>query len=122
MRIVDFYSGFEGEDEIVLSFVNGNEVVTVRMWESYFGNLIKAIRIQDYMHLPNTLFSIYNTTEGGWYDQDEWEVNDVTLFRSQLVSVDVTQLESTESEIVNLLISLLDNFQEHELRIFISLR
>lgn len=122
MKIVDFYTGFEEEDEIVLSFVNGNEIVAFRMWEAYFGNLIKAIQVQDYRHLPNILFSIYNTTEGGWDDQDECEFTDVALFRSQSVSVDVTQLESAESDIVNLLVSLLNNPQKNELRIFISLQ
>ncbi|MFC4816026.1 hypothetical protein [Flavobacterium sp. GCM10023249] len=56
MEVIDFHSGFEGENEIVLSFVNGNEIVAFRMWETYFGYLIKAIQVQDYMHLLNTFF------------------------------------------------------------------
>ena len=97
MQVFDYYSGFEGEPEILISQKNkdGKAIALLRIWVAYFDKIISLIP-------PNGNgcwegISLHYHSVTGFYDTS-WECQDIILFRQQLESIDEELLKKGDAE------------------------
>jgi hypothetical protein len=88
--VADFYAGFEGEPEV--TFVRtGNREYSLRSWDGYFSQVLDAIEpgVDSKWHG----LVLHYHLETGWYDEEEFEVEDVELFATQLATLNTFSFE-----------------------------
>ena len=98
-KVIDFYSGFEGEPgvQIFQEDRQGNIPVLIKIWDGYFRDIIEEI-------VPNTagywegVALVYHLHEGWYaYEIDRWECEDLALLLSQLSAINVSEFGMEES-------------------------
>jgi len=88
----NFYTGFEGEPEVTLVRVGAEEHM-LKAWDGYFSQVLDAIEPgSDGKWQGLTLYYHLGT---GWYDTEEFEVENPLLFASQLLALDTSSLDPT---------------------------
>lgn len=86
----DFYAGFEGEPEVNL-VRQGAARLTLKVWDGYFSQVLDAIEPGDDGQWHGLV--LYYHLGTGWYDSEDFEVEDVPLFASQLSALDKSGFE-----------------------------
>lgn len=101
----DFYNGFEGEPEIIISRkdINGDIKMIIRLWIGFFDsimNLIKPDKNGKWEGVP-----LYYHEETAWYDGSPWKCDHVELLIIQLESVDTSELDIKRKKILEILMN-----------------
>lgn len=89
--ITNFYTGFEGEPEIIFYFEDSEaQKVLLKAWIGYFDSIMAAIQ-------PNENgwrgLSYYYHTDTGWFEETPWRIPDLGDALIDLQSVNKTELE-----------------------------
>lgn len=90
MLTADFYAGFEGEPEV--TFVRTGKIeYSLQAWDGYFSQVLEKIKpgVDGDWHG----LTLYYHLGTGWYDNEEFDVEDVQLFATQLAMLDTSVLE-----------------------------
>ena len=119
-NILDFYTGFEGGDEIQFIRVlpDGSKDI-IRMWDGYFDNFMMQIE-------PDqegwTSLAYYYHLEEGWYDESPWEIPDIKEAFEQLRRLKDINIKSVKSkEVYDEVCKLLDVAINTNSRVYITL-
>lgn len=119
MKVIDWYSKFNGEPEIQLRCYDGLGLAetTVRIWEGYFNNIMFAIKPMKEKWGELTL--PFHTCSG-WYDSVEWTIIHVDEAILELKSIDTQDIEDVERQILQELIEMFEYAYKHKARLTIS--
>ena len=119
MKVIDWYSKFNGEPEIQIKLYDNSGYVktTVNIWEGYFNDILFAIPplegVWGELSLP------FHTCSG-WYDNDEWTITNVDRAILELKSIDRQHIEDVEWQILKKLIEIFEHAYKHKARLTIS--
>jgi hypothetical protein len=69
---IDFYSGYEGEKEVIFSIKTNCYQKKIRIWYGYFYSIINQINLSDDGSWPGIAY--YHHLRIGWYEEDNWEI------------------------------------------------
>jgi hypothetical protein len=98
MKILDFYTGFEGHPEILILLKNKDDspFCELKTWIGYFDSTLKKIQ-------PNNGnwegIALHYHMETGWYD-GEWECDNLSQLFRQLLNINKVNLDSKEQQFV----------------------
>lgn len=103
----DFYTGFEGEPELLISSKDfrGEVKVVMNLWIGYFDSIMNLIP-------PNSKgkwegVPLHYHLLSGWDGNLEYKCNDANLFAAQLQAIDRSKLSIEEKEIHGRLLNML---------------
>ncbi|MCR5886670.1 hypothetical protein LRS06_02545 [Hymenobacter sp. J193] len=86
----DFYSGYEGEDELVFTLV-GPSSGSINVWNGFFDDVFEAIPPGP-QGMWEGLLLPYHLLQGCWgFHEEEMIVEDLPLFAAQLAAIDVSR-------------------------------
>lgn len=87
----DYYTGFEGHPSIVIKIEGKIESehkgrsYRMELWNGYFTSLIELIKPSLDGNWEG--LALYYHTDTGWYDEDNWPLDNVKLAMDQLSSI-----------------------------------
>ncbi|WP_379140247.1 dihydroorotate dehydrogenase (quinone) [Paenibacillus sp. sgz500992] len=119
MEIVkDFYTGFEGEPEIIFYFQNSEgQKVQIKAWIGYFDSIMAAIQ-------PNengwSGLSYYYHTDTGWFEETPWRIPDLGDALNGLQSVNKTELDQETLEVYRSIFELLHQAQSVDREVLVE--
>lgn len=104
MLVHDFYTGFEGYDEIVIIERNNQDSLTkIRIWGGYFDELMQHIvESQKPLH-THGIATIWNTSAGGWYENNPWTAPDIKPIIEEFSSVDISRFSEPVKQLFAIL-------------------
>lgn len=86
-----YYTGFEGEINVDIYYVNeNNEQVGYRLWDGYFENILSGAYYEDFKN--DGLLDSYCSHEG-WYDDSHWKIENINTAIVELNHYDENCLE-----------------------------
>ena len=88
----DFYSGYEGEPEVVF-VLTGRSSGSIHAWEGHVDAILGAVPPGPLGRLEGLLLP-YHLLTGCWGDEQEMVVEEVVLFAAQLAAVNTSCFES----------------------------
>lgn len=105
----DFYTGYEGEPELVISQedVHGNSKTVIRLWVGFFDSIMELIKPNAQGEWEGVV--LYYHTATGWYEISPWRCDDVPLLIDQLESIERQELDSPDQSVLDTLIETLKN-------------
>lgn len=115
--VTDFYVGFEGEPEVTLVRV-GSETHSLHAWNGYFSQVLDAIEPGSDGEWHG--LALHYQLETGWYDVEEFEVEDVPLFASQLSALNKYGFEPATRRFYESLSSFVQAATSHNDKLLIS--
>lgn len=100
MEVFDYYSGFEGAPEIIITQKtrNGKNVAILKLWIAYFDTIVNLIKPNENGHWEGV--TLHYNLLSGWHDGKPWECDDVALFLQQIESIYDSELKSSEPETI----------------------
>lgn len=106
---VDYYTGFEGEGEIV--FVNQNErvIFEFKMWIGYFNSILN--NINSVALESNNFLDLYYLQEG-WFDESPFEIKDVAEVIYLFKEFNIFKLTVEEKIKINSMSDILVNIKK----------
>lgn len=114
-----YYIGFEGEPEIIFSIMKeGNSEYGFGVWSGYFDNIMQQVKPKDGKW---TELAYYYHLEKGWYDESPWIINNLEESYEQLMEVEANKLEEEEKEILNMILNMLKDAINNNLKVFIEI-
>ena len=112
MKEVDYYTGFEGEPEMVFSLMDskGTPLHVVRCWIGYFDQIMQEI-------VPGPSgewegMSLHYAMITGWRERSLWVCDCADLYLEQLKRIRPDKLEKDAVRVLASLIGLLQDFAE----------
>ncbi len=92
-KIIDFYTGYEGEPEIIFYFENAEDKhVQLKVWIGHFDAIMLAIT-------PNSNgwkgLSRYYQTDTGWFEESPWKIPDLDDALHNIQYADSAKLDHT---------------------------
>ncbi|WP_127533291.1 hypothetical protein [Paenibacillus kobensis] len=119
MEIVkDFYSGFEGEAEIIFSFENSeDQKVQLKIWIGYLDSIMAAIQ-------PNengwSGLAYYYHTDTGWFEETPWRIPDIGDALNNLQSVSKIELDQATLTVFQSIVEILHQAQSIDREVWIE--
>ncbi|WP_051775393.1 hypothetical protein [Paenibacillus tyrfis] len=119
MEIVkDFYTGFEGEPEIIFFFQEFDaQKVVVRTWIGYFDSIMMATQ-------PNENgwrgLSYYYHTDTGWFEETPWRIPDLRDALIDLQSVNKKELDQETLTVYQSIFDLLEKAQSIDKEVWVE--
>ncbi len=97
MKTTDFYTGFEGEPEFILTRrnVDGQTVELLRLWDGYFVDVINQIPVGSNGRWEG--IPLQHHLVIGWNNNVPWQDPNPELFLSQLDKIDPSKFELDSS-------------------------
>jgi hypothetical protein len=119
MKVIDFYQGFEGEPEVVVSHrgIDGGLKSQINMWFGYFDDLMEHIppgKSGDWEGVPKYYHSLIH-----WRDNKDWECTNIQLFIDQLTAIDPSKLRLESTLVLETLVHFAKTCVESKERLFI---
>lgn len=116
--INNYYKGFEGEPEIQFIRVKpNNENLVLKIWIGYFDRIMDTIKPTK--HGWSGLSYYYHLDEG-WYDENPWEVPNLSIVLDELKEIDRTSFDSITNDVLTDILSLLINAKQENNTVLIS--
>ena len=83
---IDFYTGFENDNEIVISEVasNGKVVTELHLWYGYFVGFLGYMPLNENMHSDSVL---YNWQQSEGFYENKWQCKRAQEFYDQLSTI-----------------------------------
>jgi hypothetical protein len=80
----DYYSGFEGEPEIIFLQKNNTDEEILKLWIGYFDKIMSQVSPG-----PNgwEALALYYHLHTGWYENDNWRIPEIKEALSQIETV-----------------------------------
>ncbi|OPH62161.1 hypothetical protein BC351_02720 [Paenibacillus ferrarius] len=108
-KVKDFYTGYEGEPEIIFYFENfDGQKVQLKAWIGYFDSIMAAIQ-------PTkngwSGLSYYYHTDTGWFEETPWRIPDLGDALNNLQSVNKTELDQETLTVYQSIFELLHQVQ-----------
>lgn len=118
MKQIDFYTGFEGNPEIVISVINDDQdkVYALKTWVGYFDAVLQKIKPLN-GHWEGV--ALHYHLETGWYDE-EWTCDNVKLLHDQLKEIEKSEFDELELKFYHELVKLSDFALKNEMQITIT--
>lgn len=119
MKTIDFYQGYEGEPEFILTrrARSGIDSCILRLWDGYFHDIIEQIP-------PGTDGNWQGVTlhhhVNSFWDGREWECLDLPLFHSQLMTIDPGKLRLGNETVLEAMKTLVKDCLVNQERLFIQ--
>jgi hypothetical protein len=84
---IDFYSGFEDEEEIQFLIQTNSHTKKIRMWIGYFRSILRQIKTP----LDNNWTGLvyYNNFLKGWHEEENWQIPCLEEVLLQLKSLEL---------------------------------
>ena len=95
---IDFYSEFEGEDEIVFFIKTDEYTKELRMWHWYLDMILMRIEVAE--HEEWTSLAYYYHLILGWEVEKNWQIPNLEEALSQLQSITI-EVDDTNNQIYN---------------------
>lgn len=95
-----YYDGFEGEPQILI-YLKGKE--GFRIWIGYFEYMLGASILEDVKN-GGILESYIN--QDGWYDESEWEIENLKQAIFEIEQFNIDKVESKEENVVEIVSEL----------------
>jgi hypothetical protein len=92
---IDFYSEFEGEDEIVFFIKTGEYTKELRMWHRYLDMILMRIEVPEYE--PWTSLAYYYHLMLGWEIEKNWQIPNLEEALLQLQSIKI-EVDETKKQ------------------------
>lgn len=102
----NFYEGYEGNPELDIYTLIGDEKVGIQMWDGYFDEIMT--KIEPGNEGWQSLAYYYNMNEG-WYDDSPWKIPNNTEALNQLETVELRELDDISRKILTSMIELIRN-------------
>jgi hypothetical protein len=107
MEIIDYYSGFEGEPEVIVTrrSLKGENRSQIRLWVGYYDDIIEQIppgKNGSWEGIPKD----YHLLEG-WRDNTDRQCADTQLLLAQLQAIDTTKFRLESSKVHSALVFIL---------------
>lgn len=119
MIIIDLYSGFETDRELIFTERISNQVTfKVKLWYGYFDSLMRQIPMTSNMH-PDSVAYNWQTIEG-FYDYELWECKRIQEFYNQLLSINSLPNEPGLSDALDALKQICNSTLQHGNRLFLE--
>ena len=105
----DFYSGYEGEPELIISQIreDGSVKTLIKLWIGYFDSLLELINPNSKGEWEGIVLNYH--TQPFWYNIAPLKYENQKLFIEQLESIENSQLEVIKQ---NILLILIDTFKD----------
>jgi hypothetical protein len=115
--VADFYTGFEGEPEITFMRADTAESY-LHAWYGYFSQVLEQVE-------PGSDgtwhgLAVHYHLETGWYDESEFEVQDVPLLASQLAAIDAAVFEPATQRFYNTLLAFVEQAATAHEKLFLA--
>lgn len=101
----DYYTGFEGEPEILFKIQANEKTFEFKMWIGYFNSILDNVKFPN--PETNRFLSLYYLQEG-WYDESPFEIEDVNEVIHVFNTFDIDKLSKDEKTQINSMISTLE--------------
>jgi hypothetical protein len=112
---IDFYTGYEGSDEIIISCETKHFIKKIRIWDGYFNSIMRQLKLSDDGTWTGLAYC-YNLFTC-WYDEDSWQIPDLKEALSQLSSIDLLDSKNlcdvTEQVLIEITIMLSEAIDEN---------
>jgi hypothetical protein len=90
---IDFYTAFDGDEEIVFFEKIGNYIKKIRIWQGYFRGIMDRMEQQD----DNlTCLYYYHNMNIGWNDDESWKIPNLEEALLELKSIEIPVDNSTD--------------------------
>lgn len=106
---IDYYTGFEGEPEIVFSVQFEQKTFEFKMWIGYFDSILSNVNLIN--NINNYFFYLYSVHEG-WFDNSPYEIKDVNEIIEVFDSFEVDKLSDDKKTQLNTLTSTLQEVKD----------
>ena len=122
---IDFYSGFEDDEEIHFFIKTELSTRKIKMWIGYFRTILRSIKTPS--DIPWTGLAHYNNFHLGWHEESNWQIPDLeeVLFQLQHIELPVDDPMnhmdySPQREILVEMISIISEGIEKNLPVYIN--
>ncbi len=122
---IDFYSGFEGDEEITFSINTDEYTKTLRIWRGYFWQIMDKIEPSE--DDGWTGLAYYHNLLLGWYRAENWYIPNLEEALSQLQSIKLLSDYSTnqiyynaEYRILTEMIDMIEEAIDKKLKVYIE--
>lgn len=113
----DFYTGFEGEPEIQISYTKEDDEYKIIIWEGYFDDIMKRIPAgpEGWMGL-----AYYYNMYQGWYEEDNWEIDDINTALQQFNSISRSGMSEESAQVLEKICEILSDAIANNFSVFLS--
>ncbi|MDJ1482237.1 hypothetical protein QNI16_17160 [Cytophagaceae bacterium YF14B1] len=87
-EIINYYDGFEGEPEIILTQKDELTTKQIRLWDGYFNAIMNLIKV-DPISGRWTHLAYYYHLHIGWYEEDSWQIQDLASTLKQIQEIQI---------------------------------
>jgi hypothetical protein len=120
---VDFYSGYEGDDEIIFTMKSSNCCQKkLRIWDGYFHSIINQVKLSDDGSWPGLAY--YYHLRIGWYEEDNWQIPNINEALLQFKNICLPSdrpIYEISSQVLVEIINILSEAVETDSPIFIQI-
>jgi hypothetical protein len=104
----NFYTGFEGEPELVFTQVVNDHKKILRLWEGHFDTIIQHVSVSADGDWKGLAY-YYHLCLGCWGDdQEDWQIPDIVEALIQLQEIKIQKEDMQTAIICNALIEFLE--------------
>lgn len=90
-KVTDFYTGYEGEPEIIFYFENSDGQQTqLKAWIGYFDSIMSAVQPAENGWKG---LSYYYHTDTGWFEKTPWRIPDLEEVLKNIQNINITNLD-----------------------------
>lgn len=104
----DYYTGFEGEPEILFKIQDKEKTFEFKMWIGYFNSILNNVKLPEFE--TNNFLSLYYLQEG-WLDESPFEIKDVSEVIYVFNAFDIDKLSKDEKARINSMINTLEEIK-----------
>lgn len=117
-NIIDFYTGFEGEPELIISTKkdeNSADII-IKLWIGFFDSILEKIPPNEQGEWQGVPLHYHLCT--GWYDVEIWECYEPELFLGQLEKLDLSEFKVDIANITKTIKKVLEYGIQRKQKIF----
>lgn len=117
---IDFYTGFEGEPELVFTQVVNDYKKIFRLWEGYFDTIIQHISVSTDGNWKGLAYH-YHLCLGCWGDdQKDWQIPNIAEALIQLQEIKIQEEDTQTVIILDALIEFLKEAHAEDISVSIT--
>jgi hypothetical protein len=120
---IDFYSGFDDDNEIVFFIETDKYKKKLRIWQGYFDEIMKKIELEDH---DWTGIAYYYNLLLGWNVEENWQIPNIEKVLLQFKNIELTPdcqvgqiYYNAECEILKEIIKILSEAIDKNLSVYI---
>lgn len=117
---IDFYTGFEGEPELIFLQKTANCEKILRLWEGYFDTMMQQVSLSSNGEWTNLAY-YYHLCLGCWGEEVEnWQIPNIESVIDQLKKIQLMADDSQSIPSLQALIIFLKEANEQSISVYIT--